>query len=140
MTKKEFGQLVRRTQAGDAVAQRELRSLVDGSSRRTNRGAGIAAEIERRLKSAPAPQTRKAKSSRIDRAALRKVIGILGITRPVTIRWVKAEEIPGRTGEHEFTAKGEHVIRLRDGRAAADTNRTALHELGHAATADGYAS
>src|SRR5215217_3763660 len=75
---------------------------------------------------------------RIDRAVLWNLRELLGITKAVTIRWVTAEDIPGLNGSHEFTAQGEHLIRLRIGRSVKDTNRTALHELAHAATAGGY--
>lgn len=141
--KKEFGELVRRAQAGDTVAQRELRTYADDPRMRRE-------AAERAYRANPQDVVRKraeGKSShrsdpqlRIDRAVLWNLRELLGITKAVTIRWVAAEDIPGLNGSHEYTAKGEHLIKLRVGRSAANTNRTALHELAHAASATAYAN
>jgi hypothetical protein len=139
VTKEEFGQLVRRAQAGDPVATRELRAYADNPRRRRE-------ATERAYRENPQAVARKrteraaGPSLRINRAVLWDVRELLGITKAVTIRWVAAEEIPGLNGSHEFTAEGEHLIRLRTGRSPEDTNRTALHELAHAASADSYAN
>jgi hypothetical protein len=137
VTKNEFGRLVRRAQAGDPVATRELRTYADNPRRRRE-------AAERAYRENPQGVVRKRaerstdRQLRINRAILWSVRELLGITKAVTIRWVAADEIPGLNGSHEFTAEGEHLIRLRIGRSAEDTNRTALHELAHAASADSY--
>ncbi len=78
-----------------------------------------------------------------------RAIEILGIRKPVSIRWANESEMatkpkPGSgfrtTGEHEYTARDEHVIQLLPGRSAEATSKTVLHELAHAASAEAFPS
>src|SRR5215207_1695171 len=142
MTREEFGELVRRAQASDAIAIRELRAYADdprmrrGAVRRAYRAN--AQDVVRKRAERKSSRRSTDPQLRIARAVLWNLRELLGITKAVTIRWVTAEDIPGLNGSHEFTAQVEHLIRLRIGRSVKDTNRTALHELAHAATAEGY--
>jgi hypothetical protein len=140
VTKEEFGQLVRRAQAGDPVAKRELRAYGDNPRRRREAAERAYHENPQAVarKRAERPHRSTDSQLRINRAVLWDVRELLGITKAVTVRLVAADEIPGLNGSHEFTPEGEHLIRLRTGRSAEDTNRTALHELAHAASADSY--
>ena len=134
-TREEFFAAVKRAQSGDQTAVAEVRRYADDTGRRTR--AVREAVTPAKRKTAKRQLTMPPKGP-INRAAVLEAIEILGLKRPVRIRWAGAASMskpkPGyrMNGEHVFTNEREHVIKLRPGRSAAATSKTLLHELGHA--------
>jgi hypothetical protein len=144
-SKAEFGADVRRAQRGDDAAQARLRAWADRA--RDHRGATVrdgraVAETRTTTSRRQRSQLTVPPKDRFIRSAILEVIDLLGIKRPVQIRWADAVNMcapkPGyrMNGEHEFTAQGTHIIKLLPGRSAEATSRTLLHELAHAAQAE----
>lgn len=158
MTREEFFALVRKAQSGDDIAMRELRSYADNPRRRSEAAARAYATrpamptkrttskvTPKRTTPTPKPKHQQLTISgqlnglTINRAAVERAIEILGIRKPVTIRW--AGNLPeNATGEHDYTAQDDHVIHVGTGRSAEATSRTVIHELAHAATAETFPS
>jgi hypothetical protein len=145
-SKAEFGADVRRAQRGDTAAQARLRAHADRA--RDHRGAtvrdGRAVVATRK---APRRQTTTQlhmPRGRFIRSAVAEAIKLLGIKRPVVIRWADADDMTApeagyrMTGEHEFTADGTHRIQILRGRSSEATTRTLLHELFHAVQAERF--
>jgi hypothetical protein len=144
-SKAEFGADVRRAQGGDKAAQARLRSWADRA--RDHRGATVRdgrAVVETRTATRSTKKWRLKFPKNLNRSALLDALDLLGINRPVRIIWADAADMSApeagyrMNGEHEFTAEGTHVIKLLPGRSAEATSRTLLHELFHAAQAEGF--
>jgi hypothetical protein len=161
MTREEFVALVKRHQAGDPVAVRELRTYADDPRMRRAAVAraskpGTAPKVpkvrggdvpQRSRRSTPPPTFPAGSLSLpagINRSAVQDVIETLGIKRSVRVRWATAADMTPadrgyrKTGEHVHERDLSHTIKLLRGRPREATSRTLVHELAHAAQAEMY--
>jgi hypothetical protein len=159
--KAALGALVRRTQRGDQDAQRELRAFADDGGRRRAaaqrsrkaRAAGRPSPPVRAARNAPQLQARAAVIRRqvlpvsvpeprsgvgLDAKAVRHVVELLGLRLPVRFLW--ADSLGDNAAGLYHRRDGHHVIELHVGLSVGQTNRSALHELVHAAQSEGWDS
>jgi hypothetical protein len=143
-SKAEFGADLKRALRGDKAAKARVDAWAGRA--RDHRGATVR---DARAVVPEARQTSRAiditiPGQRVNASAVKRAVEILGITWNVTIRFVtslkQVDERYVRTGDHMANADGSHLILLVDGRTAAQTTRTLLHELTHCVQSEGFRS